>query len=206
MDSSEVEPKRKKDSGEASSESSSSPSPSSFPDEVLERVVGMVGTHKERNAVSLVCRGWYDAERWSRRRVFIGNCYAVSPEIVTRRFPSVRGVTLKGRPRFSDFNLVPPNWGADVRAWLDAFARSYPFLEELRLKRMTVSDESLEFIALSFPNFRAISLLSCDGFSTDGIAAIATHCKYGFFFFLFCLFCFGFVIILILSPFVWFFD
>lgn len=86
-------------------------------------------------------------------------------------------MTLKGKPRFSDFDLVPPKWGAYVHSWLLVFATKYHFLEELRLKRMTVSDESLKFLALSFPNFKALSLLSCDGFSTDGLASITTHCK-----------------------------
>lgn len=148
-----------------------------FPDEVLERVLSLLKTSKDRSSVSLVCKDWYNAERWSRCHVFIGNCYSVSPEIVTRRFPNIRSVTLKGKPRFSDFNLVPDNWGADIQAWLVVFAAKYPFLEELRLKRMTVTDESLEFLALSFPNFKALSLFSCDGFSTSGLAAIATHCK-----------------------------
>ncbi|KAJ1390391.1 Leucine-rich repeat [Sesbania bispinosa] len=148
-----------------------------FPDEVLERVLGMLKSRKDRSSVSLVCKEWYNAERWSRRNVFIGNCYSVSPEILTRRFPNIRSVTLKGKPRFSDFNLVPANWGADIHSWLVVFAEKYPLLEELRLKRMVVSDESLEFLALSFPNFKALSLLSCDGFSTDGLAAIATNCK-----------------------------
>ncbi|GMH19506.1 hypothetical protein Nepgr_021347 [Nepenthes gracilis] len=150
---------------------------SSFPDEVLERVLGLVGCHRDRSSASLVCKDWYHAERWSRTRVYIGNCYAVTPEIVARRFPKIRSVILKGKPRFSDFNLVPENWGADIHPWLTCFANAYPFLEELRLKRMTVSDESLEFLAMSFPNFKRLSLLSCDGFSTDGLAAIATHCK-----------------------------
>ncbi|BFG27665.1 hypothetical protein CerSpe_139390 [Prunus speciosa] len=150
---------------------------SNFPDEVLEQVLGMVKSRKDRSSVSLVCKDWYEAERWSRRQVFIGNCYSASPEIVTRRFRSIRSVTLKGKPRFSDFNLVPPNWGSDVQPWLEVFASEYPLLEELRLKRMTVTDESLEFLAVSFPGFKALSLLSCDGFSTDGLAAIATHCK-----------------------------
>ncbi|XP_052202901.1 protein TRANSPORT INHIBITOR RESPONSE 1-like isoform X2 [Diospyros lotus] len=150
---------------------------SPFPDEVLERVLSLLKAHKDRSTVSLVCRDWYNAERWSRTHVFIGNCYSVSPEIVARRFPKIRSVTLKGKPRFSDFNLVPENWGADIHQWLVVFAKAYPFLEELKLKRMTVSDESLEFLASSFPNFKAISLLSCDGFSTNGLAAIATHCK-----------------------------
>lgn len=150
---------------------------SPFPDEVLERVLSLLNSGKDRNSVSLVCKDWYDAERWSRTHVFIGNCYSVSPEILTRRFPNIRSVTLKGKPRFSDFDLVPPKWGACVHSWLLVFATKYHFLEELRLKRMTVSDESLKFLALSFPNFKALSLLSCDGFSTDGLASITTHCK-----------------------------
>eukprot|EP00262_Sarcandra_glabra_P016793 TRINITY_DN5583_c0_g1_i1.p1 TRINITY_DN5583_c0_g1~~TRINITY_DN5583_c0_g1_i1.p1 ORF type:complete len:581 (-),score=55.62 TRINITY_DN5583_c0_g1_i1:534-2276(-) len=150
---------------------------SSFPDEVLERVLVFVKSHKDRSSVSLVCKDWYSAERWSRTHVFIGNCYSVSPEILVRRFPNIRSVTLKGKPRFSDFNLVPPNWGADIHSWLVVFAQAYPFLEELRLKRMTVTDDSLEFLATSFANFRAISLMSCEGFSTEGLAAIATHCR-----------------------------
>ncbi|KAJ0018450.1 hypothetical protein Pint_10745 [Pistacia integerrima] len=158
-------------------ESPSSPESTQFPDEVLERVLAFLTSHKDRSSVSLVCKDWYNAERWSRTHVFIGNCYSVSPEILARRFPNIRSVTLKGKPRFSDFNLVPQNWGADIHAWLVAFADKYPFLEELRLKRMTVSDESLEYLAANFQNFKVLSLLSCDGFSTDGLAAIATHCK-----------------------------
>ncbi|TXG47283.1 hypothetical protein EZV62_026577 [Acer yangbiense] len=161
----------------SSPESTQPSSSSTFPDEVLERVLSLLTSHKDRSSVSLVCRNWYHAEQWSRTRVFIGNCYSVSPEILARRFPNIRCITLKGKPRFSDFNLVPHNWGADIHAWLVAFANNYPFLEELRLKRMTVNDESLEFLALNFPNFKVLSLLSCDGFSTDGLAAITTHCK-----------------------------
>ncbi|CAH9059638.1 unnamed protein product [Cuscuta europaea] len=161
----------------SSARASDSPDSSQFPDEVLEKVLSFLESHKDRNAASLVCKEWYSAERWSRTKVFIGNCYSVSPEIVARRFPRIKSITLKGKPRFSDFNLVPQNWGADIHAWLVVFAKAYPFLEELRLKRMTVSDESLQFLATSFPGFKAISLLSCDGFSTDGIKAIATHCK-----------------------------
>ncbi|XP_059292718.1 protein TRANSPORT INHIBITOR RESPONSE 1-like [Lycium ferocissimum] len=159
------------------SNSSELTQPTAFPDEVLEKVLSLVESHKDRNSASLVCKYWYNAERWTRTKLFIGNCYSVTPEIVARRFPKIKSVTLKGKPRFSDFNLVPENWGADVQVWLDVFARVYPFLEELRLKRMAVTDESLEFLAKSFHGFKVLSLLSCDGFSTDGISSIATYCK-----------------------------
>lgn len=167
--------KRRKESPE-SPDSPKSSHLSPFPDEVLEKVLSLLKSNKDRSSVSLVCKDWYNAERWSRVHVFIGNCYSVSPEIVANRFPKIKSVNLKGKPRFSDFNLVPDNWGADIHHWLVVFASAYPFLEELRLKRMTVTDESLSFLATSFPNFKALSLVSCDGFSTNGLAAIATHC------------------------------
>nr|GEW26810.1 hypothetical protein [Tanacetum cinerariifolium] len=42
---------------------------------------------------------------------------------------------------------------------------------------MTVSDESLEFLGMNFDAFKALSMLSCDGFSTIGLEAIATYSK-----------------------------
>jgi transport inhibitor response 1 len=150
---------------------------SSFPDEVLEHVLVFLTSSQDRNSASLVCKAWYRAESWGRRSLFIGNIYALSPEIMVRRFTRIRSVTLKGKPRFADFNLVPPNWGADVLPWLVVMSSSYPMLEELRLKRMVVTDESLELLAHSFPNFRVLSLASCEGFSTYGLAIIARDCR-----------------------------
>lgn len=150
---------------------------SPFPYEVLEKVLSFIDSHKDRSSASLVCKDWYDAERWTRSNLFIGNCYSVSPEIVARRFPKIKSVMLKGKPRFSDFNLLPQDWGANVHAWLVMFAEVYPFLEELRLKRMTVSDESLVLLARSFSGFKALSLSSCDGFTDEGLKAVATHCR-----------------------------
>jgi len=151
---------------------------SSFPDELLEHVLVFLSSHRDRNSVSLVCKSWFRIEAGSRQRVFIGNCYAVSPAILIRRFPRIKSVALKGKPHFADFNMVPPGWGADVHPWLAAMAEAYPWLEELRLKRMVITDESLELLARSFPNFKVLVLTSCEGFSTDGLAAIAAHCRH----------------------------
>jgi hypothetical protein len=148
-----------------------------FPDEVLEHVFDFVSSHRDRNAVSLVCKLWYRVERFSRQRVFIGNCYAISPERLITRFPSLKALTLKGKPHFADFNLVPHEWGGYVQPWIEALANSRIVLEELRLKRMVVSDESLELLSRSFPNFKSLVLVSCEGFSTDGLKAIAAHCR-----------------------------
>ncbi|MCL7052101.1 hypothetical protein MKW94_026933 [Papaver nudicaule] len=149
----------------------------SFPEEVLEHVFSFVKTDRDRNTISLVCKSWYALERWCRRKIFIGNCYAVSPRVLIRRFPEVRSVSMKGKPHFADFNLVPPGWGGYVYPWILAMSEAYPWLEELRLKRMVVSDESLELISKSFKNFRVLVLSSCDGFTTDGLAAIAANCR-----------------------------
>ncbi|KAI3506684.1 hypothetical protein L1887_21247 [Cichorium endivia] len=149
----------------------------SFPEEVLEHVFSFITSDKDRNVVSLVCKSWYEMERWCRKRVFVGNCYAVSPSIMIRRFPEVRSVELKGKPHFADFNLVPEGWGGYACPWIAEMSRAYPWLEEIRLKRMVITDESLELISTSFKNFKVLVLSSCEGFSTDGLAAIAANCR-----------------------------
>lgn len=148
-----------------------------FPDEVLEHVFDFISSHKDRNSVSLVCKSWYKIERFSRQRVFIGNCYSISPDRLIARFPGLKSLTLKGKPHFADFNLVPHDWGGFLDPWIRALAKSRIGLEELRLKRMVVSDESLELLSKSFLNFKSLVLVSCEGFTTDGIAAIAANCR-----------------------------
>ncbi|KAK6256211.1 Transport inhibitor response 1 domain - like 4 [Theobroma cacao] len=149
-----------------------------FPDEVLEHVFDFISSHKDRNSVSLVCKSWYKIERFSRQRVFIGNCYSISPDRLIARFPGLKSLTLKGKPHFADFNLVPHDWGGFLDPWIRALAKSRIGLEELRLKRMVVSDESLELLSKSFLNFKSLVLVSCEGFTTDGIAAIAANCRF----------------------------
>ncbi|KAL6984041.1 F-Box protein [Sarracenia purpurea var. burkii] len=153
---------------------------SPFPDQVLENVLENVllflTSRRDRNSVSLVCKSWYRAEALTRSELFIGNCYAVSPRRVTERFRRVRAVTLKGKPRFADFNLMPPNWGAHFRPWVTVMAQSYRALEKLCLKRMSVRDEDLALLA-HFPFFKDLVLVCCDGFGTNGLAVVASKCR-----------------------------
>ncbi|KAF8020896.1 hypothetical protein BT93_G1338 [Corymbia citriodora subsp. variegata] len=149
-----------------------------FPDEVIEHVFDFVTSNKDRNTISLVCKSWYRIEKFSRQRVFIGNCYAISPERLIGRFPGVKSLTLKGKPHFADFNLVPHDWGGFVYPWIEALARSRVNLEELRMKRMVVTDDALELISRAFVNFKTLVLVSCEGFTTDGLAAIAANCRF----------------------------
>ncbi|XP_042459528.1 transport inhibitor response 1-like protein Os05g0150500 [Zingiber officinale] len=144
-------------------------------DEVWEHIFSFLPTDADRHAVSLVCRSWYQIERMSRRKIIVRNCYAVAPAAVVRRFPEVRAATIKGKPCFAD--LLRSNWGGKAGKWIQWMAEGWPLLEELRLKRMVVSDDCLELIAQSFKNFRVLSLVFCEGFSTVGLAAIAANCR-----------------------------
>ncbi|KAK7385361.1 hypothetical protein VNO78_31077 [Psophocarpus tetragonolobus] len=152
-----------------------------FPDQVLENVLENVlhflSSRRDRNAASLVCRSWYRAEALTRSELFIGNCYALSPTRVTARFTRVNSVTVKGKPRFADFDLMPPNWGAHFAPWASALAQAYPWLEKLHLKRMIVTDADLALVADSFSGFRELILVCCDGFGTPGLAAVAGKCR-----------------------------
>ncbi|KAF3574683.1 hypothetical protein F2Q69_00063467 [Brassica cretica] len=149
-----------------------------FPDEVIEHIFDFISSHKDRNSISLVSKSWHKIERCSRKRVFIGNCYAINPERLIQRFPSLRSLTLKGKPHFADFNLVPHEWGGFVHPWIVSLAKARVGLEELRLKRMVVSDESLELLSRSFVSFKSLVLVSCEGFTTDGLASVAANCRH----------------------------
>ncbi|KAJ6735675.1 F-BOX/TPR REPEAT PROTEIN POF3 [Salix viminalis] len=153
------------------------PCPDQVLENVLENVLLFLTSRKDRNAASLVCRSWYRVEALTRSDLFIGNCYAVSPKRATSRFTRIRSVTLKGRPRFADFNLMPPNWGAHLAPWVSAMALTYPWLEKVHLKRMSVTDDDLALLAESFSGFKELVLVCCDGFGTSGLAIVASRCR-----------------------------
>ncbi|KAF8377339.1 hypothetical protein HHK36_030716 [Tetracentron sinense] len=154
---------------------------SPFSDQVLENVLEVVlfflTSRRDRNAVSLVCKSWNKAEARTRSDLFIGNCYAVSPRRVIERFRKVRSLVLKGKPRFADFNLMPLNWGAHFSPWVAAMAAAYPWLEKVYLKRMSVSNGDLGLLAHSFPGFKELVLVCCEGFGTSGLAVVASKCR-----------------------------
>lgn len=94
-----------------------------------------------------------------------------------KRFKDIRVLRIKGKPHFADYDLVPDGWGGYLYTWVVEFVRMYPNLEELRVKRMVVSDECLEIVGRGFKKFKVLSLLSCDGFGCAGLSAIAANCR-----------------------------
>ncbi|KAL8136322.1 hypothetical protein V2J09_002323 [Rumex salicifolius] len=151
--------------------------PPLFPEEALQHVLSFIDSHADRNSVSLVCKSWYDIERWCRHNVHIGNCYAVSPPILIRRFTDVRSITIKGKHLVAEYDLVPEGWGGHAFPWIAALAAAFPAMEEMRLKRMVVTDEGLELIGRKLKNLRSLMLHKCEGFSTVGLASIAANCR-----------------------------
>ncbi|KAG8073766.1 hypothetical protein GUJ93_ZPchr0006g44545 [Zizania palustris] len=149
-------------------------------DNVLETVLQFLETSRDRGAASLVCRSWHRAESATRVSVAVRNLLAASPARAARRFPNARHILLKGRPRFADFNLLPPGWaGAAFRPWATAVASAaFPALSSFFLKRITITDDDLDLVSRSLPaSFRDLSLVLCDGFSSAGLASIASHCR-----------------------------
>ncbi|GLT74435.1 hypothetical protein SLA2020_462340 [Shorea laevis] len=143
-------------------------------DNVLDNVLHFLTSRQDRNAASLVCKSWYRVEAVTRSELFIGNCYAVSPARAAARFTKVRSLVLKGKPRFADFNLFPPGWGAHFSPWVASMAKAYSCLEKVHLKRMSVTDVDLENLAKSLPGFKELVLVCCEGFGTKGLAAFVS--------------------------------
>ena len=91
-----------------------------LPDEVWEHAFSFLPADSDRGAAAAACRSWLRAERRSRRRLAVANCYAASPQDAVHRFPSVRAVEVKGKPHFADFGLVPLGWGLAAAPWVAA--------------------------------------------------------------------------------------
>jgi transport inhibitor response 1 len=162
------------------SSSSSTPPPppwDSLLDELKDQAFSFLPAAADRGAVAAVCKRWRDAERHSRRRLTVHNCYAVAPGYAVQKFPSVRAAVVKGMPHFADFGCLPPDWGAFAEPWVAAAAQSWPLLEELSFKRMVVTDQCLHMIASSFSNLQVLRINRCMGFSTTGLAAITQACR-----------------------------
>lgn len=153
------------------------PCPDQVLENVLENVLHFLTCRRDRNAASLVCKAWYRAEALTRSDLFIGNCYAVSLARATNRFKRVKSVVIKGKPRFADFGLTPPNWGANSSRWISGLAESYPWLEKIHLKRMSVTDYDLEIVSKSFPFLKELTLVCCEAFGTSGLALLAANCR-----------------------------
>ncbi|KAK3003164.1 hypothetical protein RJ639_019849 [Escallonia herrerae] len=149
-----------------------------MPDTVLECVTPYIQDSRDRGAISLVCKRWYQVDALTRKHVTVALCYATTPRQLLRRFAYIESLKLKGKPRMAMFSLLPDDWGGYLTPWAEEIARSFPCLKELHFRRMIVQDTDLELIARSRGRvLQGVKLDNCSGFSTDGLLHITRLCR-----------------------------
>lgn len=150
-----------------------------MPDTVFECVITYIQDARDRDAVSLVCRRWYEIDMSTRKHVTIALCYTTTPQQLWRRFQNLESLKLKGKPRAAMFNLIPEDWGGYVTPWVEKIAWSFRSLKYLHFRRMIVRDLDLELLASERGRvLLSLKLDKCSGFSTDGLLHIGRSCKY----------------------------
>ncbi|XP_042459849.1 coronatine-insensitive protein homolog 1b-like [Zingiber officinale] len=147
-------------------------------DLALEFVLGYVDDPRDREAVSLVCKKWYQIDALSRKHVTIAICYSTSPGRLRRRFPNLESLQLKGKPRAAMFNLIPEDWGGYVGPWIREIAEAFNCLKSLHLRRMIVKDEDIRVLVKARGHMlESLKLDKCSGLSTDGLLLVARSCR-----------------------------
>ncbi|XP_030451292.1 coronatine-insensitive protein 1 [Syzygium oleosum] len=147
-------------------------------DVVLTCVMPYVDDPKDRDAISLVCRRWYEIDALTRKHVTIALCYTTSPDRLRRRFRHLESLKLKGKPRAAMFNLIPEDWGGYVTPWVTEIAQSFDCLKSLHFRRMIVTDSDLALLARSRGRvLQVLKLDKCSGFSTDGLRHVGRLCR-----------------------------
>lgn len=158
--------------------STSSSSSSGAYDTVWECVIPYVQDPRDRDAVSLVCKRWYEIDAITRKHVTIALCYTATPQRLSQRFPQLESLKLKGKPRAAMFNLIPEDWGGYVTPWVEEIIRSFGRMKVLHFRRMIVKDSDLELLAMSAGNvLEVLRFDKCSGFSTDGLRHIGRLCR-----------------------------
>ncbi|KAF8048945.1 hypothetical protein N665_2346s0001 [Sinapis alba] len=152
-------------------------------DDVIEQVMPYITDPKDRDSASLVCRRWFKIDSETREHVTMALCYTSTPDRLSRRFPNLRSLKLKGKPRAAMFNLIPENWGGFVTPWVNEIAVSLRRLKSVHFRRMIVSDLDLDVLAKArLDELEALKLDKCSGFSTDGLLSIVKHCRYCYYY------------------------
>ncbi|CAI8586262.1 unnamed protein product [Vicia faba] len=147
-------------------------------DVVLDCVLPYVHDSKDRDAISQVCKRWYELDSSTRKHITIALCYTTTPDRLRRRFPHLESLKLKGKPRAAMFNLIPEDWGGFVTPWVKEISKYFDCLKSLHFRRMIVTDSDLQILARSrHQSLHALKLEKCSGFSTDGLYYICHSCK-----------------------------
>ncbi|OVA17664.1 Leucine-rich repeat [Macleaya cordata] len=147
-------------------------------DVALECIMAYIDDPRDRDAVSLVCRRWYDIDALTRKHITIALCYTTTPDRLRQRFPRLESLKLKGKPRAAMFNLIPEDWGGYAGPWINEISDCFNCLKSLHFRRMIVKDKDLEVLVRSRGHMlQTLKLDKCSGFSTDGLLHVARSCR-----------------------------
>lgn len=149
-----------------------------IPDLALECIMGYIDDPRDRDAISLVCRGWYGIDARTRKHITIPFCYTTTPARLWQRFPRLESLKIKGKPRASMFNLIPEDWGGYAAPWIKELAVCFGCIKCLHFRRMVLDDADLELLARYRGHMlQSLKLDKCSGFSTDGLLHITRSCR-----------------------------
>ncbi|CAA7398077.1 unnamed protein product [Spirodela intermedia] len=147
-------------------------------DVALEFVMGYLDDPRDRDAVSQVCKKWYNIDAITRKHITIALCYSTTPDRLRMRFPWLESLKLKGKPRAAMFNLIPEDWGGYVGPWINVIAEAFACLKSIHFRRMIVRDADLEVLIRARGHMlQALKLDKCSGFSTDSLKLVGRTCS-----------------------------
>ncbi|KAL4576170.1 hypothetical protein LXL04_012259 [Taraxacum kok-saghyz] len=147
-------------------------------DIVFECVLSYIHDTRDRQSISLVCRRLCELEAHTRKHVTIALCYTATPKQLSRRFPFLESLKIKGKPRAAMYNLIPEDWGGFATPWVEEIAKSFSCIKAVHFRRMIVKDEDLELLARERGSvLQVLKLDKCSGFSTDGLRHVCRSCR-----------------------------
>ncbi|KAI3519809.1 hypothetical protein L1887_09025 [Cichorium endivia] len=147
-------------------------------DVVFECVLSYIEDTRDRQSISLVCRRLCQLEAHTRKHVTIALCYTATPKQLSRRFPYLESLKIKGKPRAAMYNLIPEDWGGFATPWVEEIAKSFSCIKAVHFRRMIVRDEDLEVLARERGSvLQVLKLDKCSGFTTDGLLHICRSCR-----------------------------
>ncbi|GKB23973.1 leucine-rich repeat, cysteine-containing subtype protein [Tanacetum coccineum] len=116
----------------------------------------------------------YEIDGITRKRVTIHTRYYPNPASLSKRFPFIEALTLKGPP--SDF--VTDDCSIRITPWIEQLAHEFRCLKELHIRLMVFHNKDLETLARTRgKDLRSLKLEKCKGFSTDGLRHVSNYCN-----------------------------
>ncbi|PWA58976.1 hypothetical protein CTI12_AA395570 [Artemisia annua] len=110
-----------------------------------------------------------------RKRVTVHTLYYTNPASLSKRFPFIESLALKGPP--SDFTRTFHHDNR-ITPWIEQLALEFKYLKELHIRRLVVHDEDLETLARTRgKDLRILKIKMCKGFSTDGLMHVSKYCN-----------------------------